>query len=177
MRKFFTILLILPASLYAANYLYCPKTSSYVQIGDSLEKTQQTCGSPLSKTNAPPPQKQVTLLRWTYSFQPHSGLRNTGFLRQKNALVIDFEDRKIVRILVKNTPVQSTTFCNSSKPFKIGDTARLVQSLCNRASKEETILQNIPDGSEQTILAYQFSSHSPVNKLYFQNNKLRKIEP
>ena len=182
MRKvvfFVGFFLIGSVSIYAADYLYCPKTLSYAHLGDSAEKVQEICGTPITSSKAAPEQKQVTVLRWSYNFQPNSGAKETGFLRQDSVLVVDFSisDRKITAIKVKNQPVQKTYFCNTTIPFKIGDTARLVQSLCHRASKEEFInKKSIDNRVKQVIFTYQPESYGSKAKLYFQNNKLVKIE-
>ena len=170
------ILSIITTVVFAADYLYCPKTSGYAYIGDSLEKVKQTCGNPINSAQAPPPQKTIEVTRWIWNFQPNSGNSRFGFKRMNKALVIDFKDQKIIKIVVEGSPVQQTNYCNPFKPLKIGDKSLLALALCHRASTEKNISQQIPEGSKQTVLTYKPEPYSPTVNLSFQDNKLRAID-
>lgn len=181
LKKFIILIVVsLPIALIASpNFIYCQTgMPDYIYLGDPMSKAIAACGNPTSKTEKTiyPTQDQA-IVRWIYNYQPNSGFNQGQMIQKKNALIIDFVDKKISAISVLNTSTQTTNYCNPTVSINIGDSMQKVGQVCFTPDLIQNITNKIAlPPKEQITLTIQPATGLPVQKLYFVDDKLTKIE-
>lgn len=142
-----------------------------------MAKVIEDCGTPISKTQKMIyPIKEQKVDQWTYDYRPNSGFTQGKIIGQKNALVINFSDKKILNIYVLNKEVKQTNYCNPKVSISIGDSMQQVGQVCYYpSSTKNTTLKTVLPRVNQITLTIQPAAGIPAQKLYFVDDKLIKI--
>lgn len=174
-----SILVLFPATLFASpTFLYCQTNSpDYIYLGDSMSKAIAACGNPMSKTEKTIyPTKDQAVTRWVYNYRPNSGFTQGQIIQKKNALIIDFVDKKVSSISVEGTGTQKTNYCNEKTSISIGDSMQKVDQVCFYPDDIKNIQKRtVLPSQQQFTLTVQPGPDLPGQKLYFVNDKLTKI--
>lgn len=180
LRKFIILIAVsLPMTLIASpNFIYCQTSMpDYIYLGASMSKAIAACGNPISKTEKTiyPTQDQAAV-RWVYNYRPNSGFNQGQLIQKKNALIIDFVDKKVSAISVLNSSKQKTYYCNLAVSINIGDSMQKVGQVCFTPDLIQNITNKIVlPSKEQITLTIQPAPGLPEQKLYFVDDKLVSI--
>jgi hypothetical protein len=186
-------LIILVGAFFSVNAhaLFCPNSFNTINLGETTEKVQQTCGAPDSERNYTAGALHPAVSEWDY-IKPN---RYDQFTSRVTFLL---HDNKVMNITLVNgnqeasklceavqLGVRTGTFevsCNSLTPrnvsstilcggtIRVGDTADLVQFVCGAplAKHDEQSGSN----SQVTVTEYTYSGATPMT-LLFENGLLK----
>ena len=172
------MILIFSIPCFAADSYYCPHSSSYVHPGDSYEHVIETCGKPISTTtDEVQPTATRKVIQWIYDYD-HTKTIDSGVNHpDKNVLVIEISNDKVISIVLKGKDVTETNYCRYDIPLTLGESSYQAEFLCGFASSKRTFTALVSKTPiQQNVLSYQINSLYPKAKLYFQQGKLIKIE-
>ncbi len=170
--------LLLPTPVWASNYFFCTKDSSYVYLGDSLQKVTQSCGEPSDRSTS---KRHSTsqIERWIYSKTIHPKKSNEQIKSSEHAInitfMVDFKKATVKDIVVGHHKLLSSDLCQKLSPIHVGDSQYQVRSICGEPLHKQILHIKNP-GPKETITTFRYDSISGPTTMKFHNDKLVKID-
>lgn len=175
-------LLSLTLNTFAANTMYCPQHSGYINVGMSIDQVVAACGQPISKqqSNTPVMQK-VPVLQLMYNNEGsptafygtwNLPVGNTGGAQ----LEVDVINNKVSGVKLNGSATNAFSICGSTL-IQIGDPVGRVYGACGNPSlvNNTFINQAIQSNERPEIWIYQVDPYQPSYSLTFANGKLQSI--
>ena len=175
-----SIMIGISSNVYAY-FCSSSKGHGYINIGDTIQQVQNTCGMPESRVSDDiGGNKLGTVEYWTYTPHPLQAL--FGATKPKNAVeeppAITFEilDNKVISIETENKQVKSSNHCTNSVYMSIGDSADALKQKCGPPTVTR-IENKVLSTPKQKIETWTYNIPPGVpTVLQFTNGVLSKIE-
>jgi hypothetical protein len=148
--------------------LFCPTNFSLINMGDSLETVEKTCGKPASQTTTTS-DKNVPQ-EWTY-YETESVYTNVGTPAEGTLrMVVAFVNNQAINISVNGIGVGSTAICQGT--IALGSASETVLAACGKPSfvNKQQPSELTPSQIIKTTV-FNYNSNPPM-KLIFINGKL-----
>ncbi|KTD61520.1 DUF2845 domain-containing protein [Legionella spiritensis] len=182
-------------SVFAAQSVYCPQRSGYINVGMTQEQVLNACGQPLSKqeSNTPVTEKvPVQQLMYNNQGAPKAfygvwaipvGNSNTGFAQPFGSntggaqLQVDITDNKVSGVKINGSDANAFSICGGTS-IQIGDPASKVYGACGDPSLTNKTFINkpIPSTQKPEVWVYQPGQYQSPVSLTFVNGKLQSID-
>lgn len=160
------LILILLSTAFSTAWaqMFCPNGFNTINLGDSLETVQKSCGKPdAQKTYKTQP---FQAQEWVYFIASFPDMPGTV----KSTIAFD-DNGKVVNLSVNGAGLSETQIYDNKTLIQVGDTVEKIEAVCGKpAYINQTSTGNPPPKAiEITELRYQAG---PTVTLIFKNGKL-----
>lgn len=183
-NKHLLVLFSLTATLnaFAATSLFCPQTSNYVYLGNTLDQVFAACGQPSStQQNSVTPTQNIPVIQWIYTTQTslellknNTAIRISSYASPSSTMVVSVANHQVLSISVNGANVTSSNFCNPSQAITVGDSDTQVLKLCSSPGQIQKTMQNIPQANVNRVI-WIYQQPNQTATLTFENSKLISI--
>lgn len=161
-RQCFLISALISTTALAANTFMCPKTYTYVSIGDTPQTVMARCGAPQSTSiqTARVRELKSEATEWVYPASGMTILINNGQI-----------------IAVNNSPrasIPGVTACAAANMIRVGMSEAKLAYLCGMPQKMNQKTYQYHNVKE-SVWTYQTNPSIPSTQLTFRNGKLFSI--
>lgn len=180
---------------FAAQSIYCPQRSGYINVGMTQDQVIAACGQPLSKQQSNTPVMQripVQQLLYNNQGAPKAfygvwaipvGNSNRGLLQPFGSntggaqLQVDIVDNKVSAVKINGSDTNAFSICDDEN-IEIGDPASKVLANCGDPSLVNNTFINQPIASTEKpeVWIYQPGQYQSPVSLTFVNGKLQSID-
>ena len=140
--------------------MFCPTNFNNINMGDSMDQVQQTCGKPDSE-NTKEVVPEGLPQEWGFYKSPQGALATLK-------VTIALDKDKVVNISVNGASMVSTDICGST--ISVGDSASSIKSACGKPSYTNQS-QELQHATENKTKVTELKYGSTT--LVFENGKLK----